>query len=239
MSEFHTTASAMDKDAIVAWLKKEISPLTFAAPDATLEQIIDSAVRYWNTHSGYKVVTMVEVPSSGTAVQLNSQIKTVVTVWPSATTTWIWNDHPMWTMMGVTVLDNVTGDMIMMAEAFRNYRIYVGTDFRWAYVKSEDPAVGGKLFAINVPRGTTKLAVTGTKRITASETIKVDYILDWVLRYAKALVYQVEGNVLRKSSIIDVKNDGQVMVDEGTEERDKLQEQLSRDGRWVALAVRA
>jgi len=224
----------------LSWLKQEFYPLTLATPDSTLEQIVDNAIRYWNTHSGYKITTMFAVPADGSAVQLNTQFKTVVQVYPSSTTTWIMRDHPLWSMLGIQILDNVTGDLIMMSEAFRNYRIYVGTDFRWTFQKSEDPDnEGGYLFARNVPVGVSHLAVVGTKRITSTEDIKVEYVLDWMLRYSKALVQQVEGNTLRKSSIIDVKNDGQELVSEGLDTAKELREQLERDGRWVAIIKRA
>lgn len=238
-ADYHSTAQWMRKEDIVLWLAEEFKPLTLATPAGTLRQIVDNAVRYWNTHSGYKITTMFAVPSSGTAVTLNTQFKTVVQVYPSSTTTWIWNDHPLWTMLGITVLDNVTGDLILMSEAFRNYRIYVGTDFRWVHQKSDDPLAGSKLYAINVPSGVTHLAVVGTKRIIPGETIKVEYILDWVLAYSKALLKQVEGNTLRKSAIIDVKNDGQEYMTEGKEEQKDLKEALARDGRWVAIVKRA
>jgi hypothetical protein len=138
--------------------------------------------------------------------------------------------------MGITVLDNVTGDLIMMSEAFRAYRAYVGTDFQFLWEKSDDPASGGYLYAVNVPQGTDKLCVIGTKRITADENVKPEYIYDWLLRYSKALLKQVEGNTLRKSSIINLANDGQQLVDEGKEEAKELSVSLSKDSRWVIMA---
>lgn len=238
-ADFYSTARWMRKDDMVDWLKQEFKPLSLATPDDTLRQIVDNAVRYWNTHSGYKVTTMVDYTPGTKRVQLNNQFKSVVRVYPATTTTWIWNDHPLWTLVGVTILDNVTGDLIMMSEAFRNYRIYVGTDFRWTYQKSEDPAQGGWLYCINVPSGVQKLAVEGTKRITADETVKVDYILQWVLDYAKALLLYTEGNTLRKAGIIDVKHDGGDLTRESDARVKDLQEQLVRDGRWVAFVRRA
>lgn len=231
----------MDRAAIVAWLKKEFKPLTLATDtvDKVLEQQVDNAIRYWNTHSGYKVSQVYDYAGgTGSRVQLSTEFKSVVTVYPTRTTTWIWNDHPLWTLLGITVLDNVTSDLILMSEAFRNYRIYVGTDFRWVFDKSDDPTKGGYLYAINVPAATKSLLVVGTKRIIAEEDIKPEYILDWILYYAKALVKQVEGNVLRKASIVDVANDGQALVDEGREEMSDLQASLARDSRWVAFCKR-
>ena len=67
---------------------------------------------------------------------------------------------------------------------------------------------------------------------------KDDYILDWILNYAKALLKQIEGNTLRKSSIIGINNDGQQLLNEGLDAQKELQESLSRDGRWLAFAKR-
>jgi len=242
----HSATGAVEDDLALTrpfvkyltWIQNEFKPLTLVTPEETLEQLFENAVRYWNTHSGYKVSSMVQYAPGTKRVQLSPEFKTAVNVFPNKTTTWIWNDHPLWTLLGITVLDNVTTDLIMMSEAFRNYRIYVGTDFRWVYEKSDDPTVGGYLYCINVPTGVTGLYVLGTKRITKNENIKNEYILNWLLYYWKALVKQTEGNTLRKSGIIDIKNDGQQLVDEGKEEMKELQESLARDSRWVVLAKR-
>jgi len=138
--------------------------------------------------------------------------------------------------MGITVLDNVTGDLIMLSEAFRSYRAYVGTDFQFIWQKSEDMNVGGYLYAVNVPSGTDKLYVIGTKRVTEFEDVKIEPIYDWLLRYSKALLQQIEGNTLRKSSIVNVANDGQAMVTDGKERAEKLETRLAEDSRWVVFA---
>lgn len=225
-------------DKYSSWIAYEFKPLTLITPSDTLKQLLENAIRYWNTHSAMKVSTMVAYAPGTKRVQLPPEVKKAITVYPNKTTTWIWNDHPLWTLLGITVLDSVTTDLIMMSEAFRNYRIYVGTDFRWVFEKSDDPTVGGYLYAINVPAGSTGLYVIGTKRITKEENIKSEYLLDWLLRYWKSLVKQAEGNTLRKSGIIDIKNDGQALVDEGKEEMIDLRESLARDSRWVVMAKR-
>jgi len=242
----HTAKGAVEDDIAPirpfskysTWIANEFKPITLITPADTLEQMFENAIRYWNTHSGYKVSTMVAYPPGTKRVQVPAEFKAVVTVYPSKTTTWIWNDHPLWTLLGITVLDSVTTDLIMMSEAFRNYRIYVGTDFRWVWEKSDDPTVGGHLYGINVPSGSAGLYVLGTKRVTKNENIKSEYILNWLLYYWKALVKQVEGNTLRKSGIVDFKNDGQALVDEGKEEMKELQVSLARDSRWIVLAKR-
>jgi len=226
------------KVAITEWVKNEFKPLKLATPDATIMQMIDNAVRYWNTHSAYKISTMVDYAPGTDRVQLPAEFKSVAAVYPNKTTTWIWNDYPLWTLTGITVLDSVTTDLIMMSEAFRNYRVYVGTDFRWVFERSTDATEGGYLYCINVPNGVSGLYVVGTKRILDGEELKDDYIQDWILRYTKALVKQVEGNTLRKSDIINVKNDGQNLYDEGKEEMKDLQSSLAKDSRWVAFIKR-
>jgi hypothetical protein len=220
------------------WLKQHFEPLDLATPDDTLKQLVENSVRYWNTHSGYQIAGVYNFTTGQKRVQLDPAFKTVVNVEPTTTTTWIWNDHPLWTLMGITVLDNVTQDLIMMSEAFRSYKIYVGTNFTWRFEKSDDPTIGGWLYAINTPGTTQSLYVEGTRRITLTEDIQTDYINDWVLQHSLAQLKQVEGNTLRKSSIIDVKNDGQEMVNEGKDEQVALKKKLAVDGRWVCLARR-
>jgi len=229
------------RTAIKEWLEAEFAPLTLATPDDTIYQVIQNAIRYFNTHSAYKISAMYDYSSGTKRVQLGTEFKTVTKVYPNKTTSWIYDDHPLWSLLGITILDNVTSDMIIMSEAFKNYRNFVGTDFRWRFVKSEDPDVeGGYLYAINIPSGTTSLYVEGTRRITCDDTnITSEYILDWILNYSKALLRIIEGNTLRKGDIVGIKNDGQEMINEGKEEKKELEERLAVDGRWVAMIRRA
>jgi len=228
-------------DKYVAWIKKEWFPLQLIIAqdsDAVIEQQVENAIRYWNTHSAYKVSAVYDYSPGSKRVQISAEFKSVVDVIPTKKTTFIWNDHPLWTLTGITVLDNVTTDLIMMSEAFRNYRIYVGTNFRWMFDMSTEPTVGGYLYCTNVPSGVASVFVMGTKRITKNEDIKSQYILDWILYYAKALVKQIEGNVLRKTAIIDTPLDGQQLYDEGREEQKYLQESLQKDSRWIVFVKR-
>lgn len=227
---------ARDYTKYLTWLRNEFKPLTLATPEDTLKQIVENSIRYWNTNSAYKIGAEVPYVTGQKRAQLTAQFKTVVDIYPDKTTTWIWNDHPLWTLMGITVLDNVTGDLVMMSEAFRNYRVYVGTDFQWVFDKSDDPTVGGYLYCVNVPSGTANLFVMGTKRILEDEDVKIEQVLDWLYRYSKAQLKQIEGNTLRKAGIVGVANDGQQLVEEGKEELKALQEELSRNSRWVLLA---
>ena len=227
-----------DYDKYLTWIAQEFAPLTLATTETTLKQLVENAIRYWNTHSAYKVSGMYDYNSGSKRVQISNEFKFVANVFPNKATTYIWSDFPLWTLLGIAVLDNVTTDLILMSEAFRNYRQYIGTDFRWTFEKSDDPNTGGYLYAVNVPAGTDALYVVGTKRILVDEDIENEYILDWILRYFKALVKQVEGNTLRKAGIIAVANDGQALVDEGKEEMGELQEKLAVEGRWLVLASR-
>lgn len=227
-----------DTTKYLEWLKAEFAPLTLATPDSTLNQIVENAIRYWNTHSAYRIMTMFDYTAGDKRVQLDAQFKSVVEVIPSSKSTWIWNDHPLWTLLGVTVIDNVTSDLILMSESFRNYRVYVGADMRYEFVRSEDPSEGGYLYVINVPSGVASLAVVGTKRITATEDVTQEYILDWLLQYMKSLLLQTEGNTLRKGMIANIRNDGDNMIQEGKEMMKDLQDKLAAGGRWTAFIKR-
>jgi len=227
----------MVKAEMLTWIRTEFKPLCITTPDETIEQAIDSAFRYWNNHSGFKTIEMVNTQEP--RVQLSNRIKFVAKVYPASMNAFDpFQGHPLWSLLGITILDNVTSDIITLTESFKNYQAYIGEDFQWDYVKSDDPSEGGYLYVANLPYGADRLAVVGTLRIFNDDDIKNEYILDWLLRYSKSLVKQVEGNTLRKSAVVGINNDGQQYYDEGRQEMLDLQEQLARDGRWVALARR-
>jgi hypothetical protein len=126
-----------------------------------------------------------------------------------------------------------------MSEAFRNYRYYIGTDFHFYFDRNHNPdgtnQFGGYLYLTNLPQNTTKIAVVGTKRILPNEDITSEYLLEWILEYSKAQVKMFEGNTLRKSDAIGVKNDGQSLMTEGKEAVEALQKRLQEEGRWVSF----
>jgi len=230
----------MTREDIRSWVKTEFKPVMLATPDETILQVVDNAIRYWNTHSAFKIIEMVENVSPGVPrVALNSNFKNVVRVYPSTTPDWILQNHPLWTLLGITIIDNLTADLVMMSEAFRNYRYYIGTDFKFYFDRNDNPDAtngnGGYLYVTNLPQNTTAVAVVGTKRILPDEDITSEYLLDWILKYVKAQVKMIEGNTLRKSGAINIKNDGQELMNEGKDEVKTLQKQLMDEGRWVSF----
>lgn len=229
---------ARDYTKYLTWIANEFAPRELATPDTVIQQQVENAIIYYNTHSAYKITGIYDYITSQKRVQLDNSFKTVIDVLPTSTTTWIWNDHPLWTLTGVTILDNVTTDLIMMSEAFRNYRIYVGSNFRFTFEKSDVPLVGGYLYCINVPSGVNGVYVVGTKRITEDEDLVVEVILNWIKYYTKALVKQIEGNTLRAAGIVDLKTDGQELVNEGKEEMKVLQDALMKESFWVMSVKR-
>lgn len=311
----------MNDSEILDYIKTEFSPVQLATPDDTVIQMIGNAKRYWNTHNSFALVRMFQVGSSGATssgrIQLTPDFKQVVRVYPATTPDWILGNYPLWSLLGITIIDNLSSDLIMMSEAFRNYKYYMGTDFKFTYQKSNDPGIGGHLYTTNLPSGTTNVCVVGTKRIlngpvtlnistaanngalecvpvesrsfsitngtqvftddgngvlassisgysgtinydtgvwavtgwsgnntgntgTASyiciEEVKSEYILEWMLQYIKALVKMVEGNTLRKTDAINIKNDGQQLYDEGKADKERLEERLASEGRWMCFA---
>jgi hypothetical protein len=228
------------KTEIIEWLEREFQPLKLATPDQTQSQYVENAVRYWNTHSAHPVLTMHNATSSvSQAIDIPPVTKQVYKVYPSSNPEWVYTHHPYWTLLGVTILDNVTTDLIEMATAYQHYKNYIGNDFRWNFVPSNDPTENSKLYMYNFPsRSAPKAAVLGARRILPNEDITSPHILDWILYYTKALVKQAEGNILRKAKIINADADGQQLYDEGTEEKKALEERLAEEGRWLVFTQR-
>jgi len=235
----------MVDNEILDWVKQEFQPVFLATPDETIRQMITNAKRYWNTHSAYPYVTMQTLAKGtvsgnlvGGSIQLPVTYKGVYDVYPATQPDWILANYPVWSLLGITVIDNLTSDLIELGEAYKNFRYYMGTDFKYKFMKSDDPTVGPWLYTSNLPMGTTSCAVLGTYRIPVNTPITSEHILNWLLYYVKALVKTTEGNALRKTSAISIQNDGQMLMTEGKEEVKALQDSLAQEGRWIAMARR-
>lgn len=231
----------MRRDEIRNWIIKEFQPVNLAMPYETIDQQIDNAVRYWNTHSAYRVVRMYDYTSD--VIQVDADIKSVVNCYPSTIETNVLSGHPMWSLLGLLTLDRYTKDIMLLQHTFGGYNIYIGNDFRWHFERSLDNSEGGYLYLQSVPNNASKIAVIGLKRLTEDDLsnddgITDEFILDWVLQYSKALVKVMEGNTLRKAQIIGIANDGENMVSEGKEEIEKLQKKLKQEGTWAILSKR-
>lgn len=228
----------MTKKQIKDWIVNEFKPVKLATPyEGVIDQQIDNAIRYFNTHSAVKIVRMKDY-NNEKALRLDADIKTVVQCYPSTLEKAVLSSHPMWALLGLLTLDRYTADIMLLQHTFGGYSIYVGHDFRWKFVRSEDPTEGGWLYVQSVPRGTQKLAIVGLKRIMPDEDIKDEFVLDWILRYSKALVKVMEGNTLRKAQMLGIQNDGESLVTEGKEEIRVLQRKLKQEGLWAVLAKR-
>jgi len=162
---------------ILQWVRKEFEPVELATSDATILQMIKNSIRYWNTHSAFPITKMFPADVGTASVQMTPDYKNVVQVYPATTPDWILQNYPLWSLLGITVIDNLTSDLIMLSEAFRNYRYYMGTDFKFHYEKSDNPTVGGVLYLSNLPGPTCTVCCVGTKRIVTDE-VSVALVVD-------------------------------------------------------------
>lgn len=220
------------------WIITEFKPNTLAIGAEVIDQQVDNAIRYFNTHSAYTITKMFDVNAGQVVLDLSTDISAVSRVYPSTMQEELFSNHPMWVLLGFITLDRFTTDLIQLSHAFEGYRVYLGTDFKWKFLKSDDPTEAPKLFLENIPRGSSKLAVVGLKRIVADTDITEEFLLDWLLRYTKALVKINEGNVLRKAAMIGISNDGDDMMREGMDEKSELQKELRQSSRWSLLGKR-
>jgi hypothetical protein len=229
-------------DTIVSWIQTQFAPITLATTTANIQQQIYNAKRYFNGHSAFPRVETVSYPG-GDVVELDEHFKSVVQVYPGQATTWLLNNHPLWSLLGIPIIDHVSSDMITMSAGFKNYQTFVGTDFRFTFLPpmatnfgSEE---GGKLYLSTVPMGVSTLTVVGSHRIVGDEDIESQWILDWIQRYTYALVMICEGQTLAKAAIADVKGiNATQMIQQGLDDKKSLQDELSEQGIWLVMAQR-
>src|SRR5580692_5150108 len=117
----------MDILAMRNFIYVEFSPMTLSIGQPSVDQQIGSAIRYWNTHSAYKYVTMFPAPATSDGmIPLNTGIKNVVKCYPSVVDDTLLQTSPMGILLGFVTLDSMTTDLIMMLNAMEGYRIYLG-----------------------------------------------------------------------------------------------------------------
>jgi hypothetical protein len=228
----------LNRDTIIFWLKGEFAPIALATSDITIGQKVDNAFRYWNSHSALRIAEMYDVNMATVRIQLSTRMSTVAQVKPSVNTMLMPQDSPIRSLLGISVVDYMTPDLIQLYAAYQMYSTFMSTTLKWTVEDSLDPSVGPTLYLSNVPQGATALCVIGTRRFDSTDNITEEHTLDWILKYSKALVKQTEGNALRKTGLIDVKNDGQALVDEGKQEQKELEDALALEGRWLTFAER-
>jgi len=158
----------MLESEIIDWVKQEFMPVSLATPDETILQILRNTKRYWNTHSAFPIVQMFP-GASNTSIRLTPNYKNVVKIYPATTPDWILGNYPMWSLLGIAIIDNLTSDLVLLTEAYKNYRYYMGADFNWNYQKSDLPGVGGRLYMSGLPQGTQNMCVIGTRRLMQGE----------------------------------------------------------------------
>jgi len=228
----------MTKNEIVDWIRNNYLPIQLATATETMEQHVDTTIRYWNTHSAYSILRNVDVSYTDKFKEVPTDIKTVVEVMPNDFQDDYFANHPMYILLGYVTLDRFTQDFILISNTYEAYRRFLNADFKWNFQRTEDPAVGGTIYFQNIPRAVTKMTINGLKRILPEEDIKDEHILEWILEYSRALVEISEGVILRKSGMIGIQNDGTDLVQEGTTKVDALQERLRQEARWAVLATR-
>lgn len=228
----------MVKSEILHWVAGEFAPLPLATPSELLEQQLETAIRYFNTHSAVKNIATIPITTNQVKVSLPLDFKLITHVYPNMQQTNIMQNHPMWSLLGLQVLDNMTSDLISITESLKNYRIYIGNEFKWKFVNSGDVTEPSYILCNNIPVGSTGLTVIGAKRISLDDDITHEHILEWVLEYFRSLVKISEGRLLRVTDIVGIKNDGAALLSEGKEEKKALEDRLAVEGRWLAMSRR-
>ena len=227
----------MNRIDITEWIKIQFKPLILSIPDDVIDQKIKDAIRYWNTHSAFKIIVMADMPAPNSSVSMPTSVKTVSEVIPNALESVVLDQFPFWSFFGNVNSGTFVQDYTELFEGYKSYKKYYSSEMAWTWVRSTDSEdVGGKLYVTRYPAGATKLACMCLKRITLNEDVKDEHILDWLLNYTLALIKIIEGNVLRKGQLIGIKDDGNNLLSEGAKEKEQLEETLRKEGRWFIMA---
>ena len=160
----------MTRPQIYDWLVRSFDPITLATPQESVMQLIDECVDYWNMHSAYRIAAF--LPVTAKVIELPLEMKMAVECMPNVAQVQLLQDFPNTLLLGMTVLDNLTTDTILLSEGYKNYRTYMGGQFAWQEIRSEDPTVPNRVVINNLNSACTDIFVVGAKRILPLEDIK-------------------------------------------------------------------
>lgn len=195
---------------IVEYVEASFKPIKLATATTSLEQCVEEAIRWWNRVGGYPKAEQFAYPQTN-AFELPERVDQVMYVITDRVTTELFTAQTL--LLGVTILDYDIMTLAMKQDHLSNLRTFLASKFRWRWVKPY-------------------LYVDGM--VTAVANMVVVYLpyfdwedrefditgkdLEWIQRYARALVKQREGEIRRLGSVIGSPLDGDTLVSESASE---------------------
>lgn len=202
---------------IVDYVVRSFEPIVLATAKVSVEQCVERAIAWWDRAGGYPQSEQFDYPQTN-AFTLPDRVDQVVRVDTDRVTTELFTAQTL--LLGVTILDYDILTLAMKQDHLSNLRTFLASKFRWKWLKPY-LYVDGMLTAV------ASMVVTYLPHFNFQDR-QVDINgknLDWVIRYARALVKGREGEIRRLGSVIQSPLDGDTLATESATEVKEIKEE--------------
>lgn len=195
---------------IVEYVVASFEPIKLATAEVSIEQCVDEAIRWWDRVGGYPQSEQVLYPQTN-AFLLPERVDVVTNVYTDRITTELFTAQTL--LLGVTILDYDIMTLAMKQDHLANLRSFLASRFRWKFLKPY-------LYVDGMVTAVSTMVVTYLPHFdwTSKTTEITGKNLDWIQRYARALLKGREGEIRRLGSVIQSPLDGDTLVQESKDE---------------------
>ena len=202
---------------IVEYVVSSFKPIQLATDKVSIEQCVEEAIRWWDRAAAYPKAEQFAYPQTN-SFQLPERVDQVIDVIPDRVTTELFTAQTL--LLGVTILDYDILTLAMKQDHLSNLRTFLASKFRWKFLKPY-LYVDGMLTAV-----ADMIVVYYPHYDYTDRNIDITgKDIDWITRYARALVKGREGEIRRLGSVIQSPLDGDTLTSECKEELQSIKDE--------------
>ncbi len=212
----------MKKDEIYRWIENERRPFPLIEGEISVYQKIERAIRYYYSYVNEKLNFQFNANNSRCIYEITG-VSDVYYVEPSRRTLILSTLDLTYASLGIRIIDRNISATVEEVAYIKKLQEFVSADFMWEWKKPY-------LFLSKIPEYTTSFNISVSLDIDEVYDIidiKDKYAIDWITRYAYALVKQHEGEILEAGSkFLGVDIGGGELKSSGQTEQKELEEKL-------------
>ncbi len=210
----------MTKSEIVTYVADSFQPIQLVTGAIAQLQSAEEAIR-WFDREGADVSFKMFAYNQQNVMTLSDDVDVVVNVYLDRVVTEIFTAQTL--LLGVTILDYDIQTLALKMNHLSDLRTFLASRFRWRWLRPY-------LYVDGMTTSAANLVVQYLKKYDYTDPTQdiTGGPLDWVIRYATALLKQREGRILRMGSVIQAPLDGSELMSEGKTEQIEIMNDLRR-----------
>jgi len=199
---------------IVEYVVSSFKPIVLSTAKVSIEQCVEEAIRWWDRVGGYPKAEQFAYPQTN-SFELPPRVDQVLYAIPDRVTTELFTAQTL--LLGVTILDYDILTLAMKQDHLANLRTFLSSRFKWKFLKPN-------LYVDGMTTSIATMVIVYYQHYDWQDR-EADIVgkdIEWIQKYARALVKQREGEIRRLGSVIQSPLDGDTLVSESGAELDTI-----------------